>query len=343
MQVIEKFNKVVVLGSGSWGTALGSIIANNKIPVTLWGRDIKVVEEINEKHTNTRYLPRVKLPYSLKASNNLDCVIDSELIILATPSQSITDVLSRVKESLSKSSFDKAKNLIYLSCIKGIEKNSGLCMSEIIRKKFPDNNVAVLTGPSHAEEVCKKMPTAVVIGCEKLHIALKLQKLFTLKWFRSYSSDDIIGLEIAGALKNVFAIASGICVGLGLGDNARSALITRGLAEIIRIGTALGGKLESFIGLGGVGDLIVTCYSLHSRNFKVGNLIGSGLTAEQATKKIKMVAEGVPNTKNIYDLARRLDVETPLINETYNIIFKGKDPKVSLSHLLSREPKKEFK
>ena len=233
------------------------------------------------------------------------------------------------------------QDAILLSCTKGIEKDSGLRMTEVIQQCLPKNTVAVLSGPNHAEEIAQKLAAAAVIGCENEEVAHRLQKFFTLPWFRTYRSDDVKGIEWGAAVKNVFAIAAGICEGLGLGDNARAALLTRGLAEMIRLGEAEGGKPATFQGLSGVGDLIATCFSHHSRNNRVGRMLGAGKTLEEISGSMHMVAEGVPNTESIYLTSRRHNVRTPIIDQIYAILYQGKPCAAALTELLSRDPRAE--
>jgi glycerol-3-phosphate dehydrogenase (NAD(P)+) len=214
-------------------------------------------------------------------------------------------------------------------------------MSVILREVFPDNPIAVFSGPNHAEEIAKDLATCAVIGCEDEALAEQLQQLFTAPHFRSYTSDDLAGIELGGAIKNVYAIAAGIALGLGLGDNAIAALVTRALAEMTRLGTRLGGRVETFAGLSGVGDLIVTCYSEHSRNHRVGKQLGEGRTLEEAVESLGMVAEGVPNTLSIHEAARSIGVRTPIIDAVHAILYRGMPAAKALTELLSRDPRPE--
>jgi glycerol-3-phosphate dehydrogenase (NAD(P)+) len=234
-----------------------------------------------------------------------------------------------------------ATGAILLSCTKGIEKDTGLRMTEILHQVLPEHPVAVLSGPNHAEEVAQKLAAAAVIGCEDEAVALQLQDFFTLPWFRTYRSPDVKGIEWGAAVKNVFAIAAGICEGLGLGDNARAALLTRGLAEMVRLGVAEGGTPLTFQGLSGVGDLIATCFSHHSRNNRVGRMLGAGQTLAEISANMHMVAEGVPNAESIYLTSRRHGVRTPIIDQIYAILYQGKPCAAALTELLSRDPRAE--
>lgn len=328
-------NQVGVLGSGSWGTALAILAAKRGAKVSLWGRDAKQVAEINTQHTNATYLPGIALPESIRATTDLENITKCELIMFVLPSKATRSVAEKVGK------VGVRQDAILLSCTKGIEKDSGLRMTEVIQQCLPKNTVAVLSGPNHAEEIAQKLAAAAVIGCENEEVAHRLQKFFTLPWFRTYRSDDVKGIEWGAAVKNVFAIAAGICEGLGLGDNARAALLTRGLAEMIRLGEAEGGKPATFQGLSGVGDLIATCFSHHSRNNRVGRMLGAGKTLEEISGSMHMVAEGVPNTESIYLTSRRHNVRTPIIDQIYAILYQGKPCAAALTELLSRDPRAE--
>lgn len=329
-------NHVAILGAGSWGTALAFTAAQKADRVTLWGRDEKTVAEINKLHTNKRFLPDFMLPATIRATTAMEEVKDADLVMLVVPSRGFRGVCQTL------AGIGLRREAILLSCTKGIEKDTGLRMTEIMHEVLPQQPVAVLSGPNHAEEISRRLAAAAVIGCTDAAAAKTLQSFFTLPWFRSYTSDDITGIEWGGAVKNVFAIAAGISEGLGLGDNARAALVTRGLAEMTRLGMAAGGRFETFQGLSGVGDLIVTCYSSHSRNNRVGNLLGRGDRLEDVVAGMNMVAEGIPNTESIYTAARsRFAVRTPIIDEIYAILYQQKPCKKALSELLSRDPRPE--
>lgn len=326
---------VAVLGAGSWGTALAFTAAQKCDHVLLWGRDEKAAAEINRHHANHRYLPDVSLPPCIRATTVLSDVKDADLVMAVVPSRAFRGVC----EALA--GIGLKENAILLSCTKGIEKETGMRMTEILHQLLPRNPTAVLSGPNHAEEICRRLAAAAVIGSTDEIAAQRLQQFFTLSWFRSYTSDDVIGIEWGGAVKNVFAIAAGISEGLGLGDNARAALVTRGLAEMTRLGMAAGGRFETFQGLSGVGDLIVTCYSSHSRNNRAGNLLGKGQRLEDIVASMKMVAEGIPNTESIYLAARRFGVRTPIIDQVYAILYQHKPCEAALTELLSRDPRPE--
>ena len=326
---------VAVIGTGSWGTALAFTAAQKCERVILWGRDEKVAAEINRHHLNHRYLPDIVLPPAVTATTSLADIRDADIVMFVVPSRSFRGVAKSVSASGLK------PGAILLSCTKGIEKETGMRMTEVLHEVLPQNPVAVLSGPNHAEEIGRRLAAAAVIGSNDPVAAAQLQQFFTLPWFRSYTSDDVTGIEWGGAVKNIFAIAAGISEGLGLGDNARAALVTRGLAEMTRIGMAAGGRFETFQGLSGVGDLIVTCYSSHSRNNRAGNLLGKGGRLDDIVASMNMVAEGIPNTESIYLAARRYGVRTPIIDQMYAILYQQKPAELALAELLSRDPRPE--
>jgi glycerol-3-phosphate dehydrogenase (NAD(P)+) len=327
--------RVGVLGAGSWGSALAILLADRGLGVSLWGRDAAQALEINTQRTNAAYLTNVTLPASIQATTDLHDLQDCELLLFVLPSR----VTRGVAEQVSRVGI--SPTAILLSCTKGIERDTGLRMTEILQQVLPAHPVAVLSGPNHAEEIAQKLAAAAVIGCEDEAVARRLQEIFTLPWFRTYRSSDVKGIEWGAAVKNVFAIAAGICEGLGMGDNARAALLTRGLAEMIRLGEAEGGRSLTFQGLSGVGDLIATCFSHHSRNNRVGRQLGAGESLADITSKMRMVAEGVPNAESIYLTARRHNVRTPIIDQIYAILYQDKPCAAALTELLSRDPRAE--
>ncbi len=329
-------NHVAILGSGSWGTALAFAAAQKASRVTLWGHQPAAAAAINQARQNARYLPGIPLPEHLEASSDFSALADAGLVLAVVPSKALRQVANDLKAS-----GHLRPDAILLCCIKGIEMDTGLTMSGILQEIFPDNPLAVLSGPNHAEEIARKLAAAAVIGSLDESVSLRLQEFFTLPWFRTYRSTDVTGIEWGGAVKNVFAIASGISEGLSLGDNARAALVTRGLAEMTRLGMAAGGRFQTFQGLSGVGDLIVTCYSKHSRNNRVGRLLGEGQTLPDIATQMNMVAEGVPNTESIHAAARRYNIRTPIIDQMYAILYQGKPCAAALTELLSRDPRAE--
>ena len=329
-------NHTAILGSGSWGTALAFAAAQKCPRVTLWGHQTASADQINATRQNQRYLPGITLPPAIRATADFRDLAEAALVLAVVPSRALRQVACALKAS-----GQLRPDAILLCCIKGIEMDTGLTMSGVLAEVFPDNPLAVLSGPNHAEEIAKKLAAAAVIGSHDESVSLRLQEFFTLPWFRSYRSTDVPGIEWGGAIKNVIAIASGISEGLGLGDNARAALVTRGLAEMTRLGMAAGGRFETFQGLSGVGDLIVTCYSQHSRNNRLGRLLGQGQPLSGIIASMNMVAEGVPNTESIHAAARRYHIRTPIIDQMYAILYEGKPCAAALTELLSRDPRTE--
>lgn len=330
-----KFTSAAVLGSGSFGTAIAKLLSPRLDRIVLIGRDCETAEAINREHRNPHYLSDVLLDANVRASCELTDALAHPLVIFAVPTSATRETARKLAAA------GLPEQTILLSCAKGIEKHTGDRMSQILREVFPANPIAVLSGPNHAEEIATGMATCAVIGSEDHDLAVRLQDLFTLPHFRSYTSDDLAGIEFGGAVKNVYAIAAGMAHGLGLGDNAVAALVTRALAEMTRLGTALGGRLETFAGLSGVGDLIVTCFSEHSRNHRVGLALGGGKTLEEAVAALGMVAEGVPNTLSIHEAARRVGVRTPIIDSVYSILYEGKSAPLAMQDLLTRDRRPE--
>ncbi len=329
------FKTAAIIGSGSFGTAIAKILASKLDSVLLVGREPEVAASINSDHRNSRYLPDVVLPTNVIASVAIADAREYPLVIFAVP----TSATRACAEEIARSGMSETS--VLLSCAKGIEKRSGERMSEILREILPGNPIAVLSGPTHAEEMAVGQATCAVIGAEDTEIADALQCLFTLPHFRPYTSADLAGIELGGAIKNVYAIAAGVSHGLGLGDNAVAALVTRALAEMTRLGTALGGQMETFAGLSGVGDLIVTCFSVHSRNHRVGLAIGQGKTLDEIVNSLGMVAEGVPNTASIHEAARKANVRTPIIDAMFSILYEGKPAAEAMTELLSRDTRTE--
>jgi glycerol-3-phosphate dehydrogenase (NAD(P)+) len=327
--------KIGIIGSGSWGTALGVLLAGNAHEVRLWGREREVIDAINRDHANPGYLPGLPLPENLRATVTMDELAGSDAVFVVVPSRAVRSVAAQLAD------LSLGAGVPVVSCMKGIENGTGLRMSELLHEAMPGRPVAVLSGPNHAEEIARRQPAAAVIGCIDAALGRRLQELVTLPWFRAYTSEDLVGIEWGAAVKNVFAIASGLAAGLGLGDNARAALVTRGLAEMIRLGTAMGGRPETFQGLSGVGDLVVTCYSEHSRNNRVGLALGRGETLASVLAGMTMVAEGVPNTESIYHAARRAGVRTPIIDTVYGVLYQNLAPQEGLRALFARDPRPE--
>lgn len=328
--------KIGILGGGSWGTALGILLANKGYEVAIWLRDKLQAEEMNETRINKRYLPDVVLPNNLIVTNDLEyCISDKNALVLATSTHGIRDVLSKSKYYIKP-------NQIIINVSKGIECDTLLRISQIVEEFLPENTYVVLSGPSHAEEVAKNMPTTVVSASRDKKAAEYVQDLFFTPYFRVYTNPDVIGVELGGALKNIIALGAGISDGLGYGDNTKAALMTRGIIEIARLGVRMGAELTTFSGLAGIGDLIVTCTSMHSRNRRAGILIGQGMKVEEAVKRIGMVVEGISTTKSAYDLAKKYNIEMPITSEIYGVIYEGEDVKNSVVNLMLRDKKHEM-
>ncbi len=330
-----KFTSAAILGSGSFGMAMAKLLAPKLRHIQLIGRDAETADSINHSHRNPHYLATVQLNTNVRASIRLEDALNFPLLIFAVP----TSATREIATNLATAGLPAAVAL--LSCAKGIEKTTGERLTQVLREVFPQNPIAALSGPNHAEEIATGMATCAVIGSDDHDLALRLQELFTFPHFRSYTSDDLAGIEFGGAVKNVYAIAAGMAHGLGLGDNAVAALVTRALAEMTRLGTALGGRMETFSGLSGVGDLIVTCFSPHSRNHRVGLALGKGQTLAEAVSSLGMVAEGVPNTLSIHEAARAAGVRTPIIDAVYDILYQGKSAPLAMKELLTRDPRPE--
>lgn len=327
--------KAVVLGSGSWGTALAIVLSEHFKEVIVIGRSDEQAKEINSSHTNHRYLPKVKLPKNIRCSTDLTETKSAEIILFVIPTSATRET------ALKLSDLGIPADIPLVSCAKGIERGTGTRMSNIIHEALPKNPIAVLSGPNHAEEVAINLATCTVVGSIDKKLTSSLQEMLSTSNFRTYTSQDVAGMELGGALKNVFAIAAGIASGMGLGDNAIAALVTRGLAEMTRLGIALGGQPDTFTGLSGVGDLMTTCYSPHSRNNRVGKALGEGLSLKEACDQLGMVAEGVPNTLSIYEAAKETDIETPIIDAVYEVLYQDKPANKALQELLTRDPKAE--
>ncbi|MCB0731817.1 MAG: NAD(P)H-dependent glycerol-3-phosphate dehydrogenase [Ignavibacteriae bacterium] len=330
--------RISVLGAGSWGTALAILLHTNGHEVTLWEYKRGYFSTIKRTRENKIYLPKIKIPEEINITNSLKEGCENQhMIVLAVPSQFIRGVLTNIKKF-------KLSDATFVSVAKGIEKDTLFTVSQIIKDELPnviDSNIGVLSGPSHAEEVARKIPTAVVSASSDLETAEQIQVAFSTSYFRVYHSTDIIGVELGGALKNVIAIGAGMVDGAKFGDNTKAAIMTRGIAEISRIGLEMGARPETFSGLSGVGDLIVTCMSKHSRNRYVGEQIGAGKKLKTVLKSMQMVAEGVATCQSTYELARKHDVNTPIVDAVYSALFLDKDPKKCTYELMSRDMKSE--
>jgi glycerol-3-phosphate dehydrogenase (NAD(P)+) len=328
--------KTAIIGAGSWGTALAALWGRNGRDVVLWGHNPARIERIRDTRENRDYLPGLILPSSVRITSAIADCAEAELVVLATPSTALRDTARQLAEVIAPC------DSIFLSCTKGIEHGSGMRMTEILRETFPTNKIAVLSGPNLATEVARGLPTATVIACEHEECAARLQAALGSSRFRIYTSRDVVSIELGGALKNVFAIAAGISDGLGLGDNAKAALVIRSLAELVRFGANMGGAAHAFYGLSGAGDLMLTCYSESSRNHTVGKRLGQGETLAEIRSSMKMVAEGIPTARSAWECAQRLKITTPITDQVYSILYKDKKPNIALEELLNREPKPEY-
>ncbi|WP_409346591.1 NAD(P)H-dependent glycerol-3-phosphate dehydrogenase [Paenibacillus sp. MBLB4367] len=325
--------KMCVLVAGSWGTALASVLADNNADVTLWTRNAAQAEEINTLHTNGRFLKGATLHPNIKATTDMeDALRDTDAVLLAATSAAMRDVASRMKP------FVKPDTLL-IHATKGFEAGTLKRMTEVIAEEIPQTDpdrIVVLSGPSHAEEVIVRCPTTVVVAAKCLEAAEAAQDLFMNANFRVYTNPDVIGVEVSGALKNIIALGAGMSDGLGFGDNAKAALLTRGLAEISRLGVAMGANPFTFAGLAGVGDLVVTCTSRHSRNWNAGNRLGLGETVEEVLQSTGMVVEGIKTTKAAYGLSREYKVSMPIADALYRVLFEGKAPRMAVEELMGR-------
>lgn len=325
--------QIAVVGAGSWGSALSIVLSDNKHQVRLWGRDEEQIKEINEKRTNEKYLPEIHLPGNIKGYTNLANAIDGvEAILIVVPTKAIRKVLRDIKPNLKIP-------VTFIHASKGIEPDSLKRISEMIEEEIPQQlrkSVVVLSGPSHAEEVSLRQPTTVTSSSLQIEEAEYVQDLFMNMHFRVYTNADLIGVEIGGALKNIIALCAGLTNGLGFGDNAKAALMTRGLAEIARLGIKLGANPLTFAGLSGLGDLIVTCTSIHSRNWRAGNMLGKGMSLDEVLNNMGMAVEGVRTTKAAFQLAEREGVEMPITSVLYDVLFKSKQPHDAVDELMGR-------
>ncbi|MCL1631839.1 NAD(P)H-dependent glycerol-3-phosphate dehydrogenase [Sporolactobacillus sp. CPB3-1] len=331
--------KIAVLGAGSWGTALSMVLADNGYTVSLWSHRKEQVSELLENHTNNKYLPGVILSKKIIGTNDLSQALDqTDALLLVVPAKAMREVLRQIHGIMRQP-------MLFIHGVKGIEPGTFKRMSEVIEEEIPAQlrqAIVALSGPSHAEEVSLRHPTTVAVASNDLSAAKKAQDLFFNHYFRVYTNGDTIGVEIGGALKNIIALGAGMLDGLGYGDNAKAALITRGLAEITRLGTKLGAHPLTFIGLTGMGDLIVTCTSVHSRNWKAGNMLGKGEKLDSVLEKMGMVVEGVRTTRAAHALAKTMNVEMPITSAIYQVLFDGKHPKKAVDELMDRDKKDEI-
>lgn len=328
--------RIGVLGGGSWGTALAILLGNKNYEVEMWLRDSDQLKVMEETRINEKYLPEANLPKNLKLTNDLEkAILNKDIILLATPTHGVRETLNKSKNYIKS-------NQIIVNIAKGVENESLLRISQIVKEILPDNKYSVLSGPSHAEEVARNMPTTVVVASEDTSIAKYIQDVFMTPNFRVYTNTDVIGVELAGALKNIIALGAGISDGLNYGDNTKAALMTRGMYEMARLGEEMGGEADTFSGLAGIGDLIVTCTSMLSRNRRAGILIGQGMKTDDVIKEIGMVVEGIKTTKSVFQLAKKHNVVMPITEEIYGVIYGGKDVKESVNNLMIRDKKHEM-
>ena len=323
-----------VIGSGTWGTALAVLLHGNGHQVVIWSAIPEEIKELKETHAH-RNLPEVKIPVAIGFTDDLkEAMEDKDLLVLAVPSVFVRDTARRMKAYIRPGQ-------VITNVAKGIEEDTLSTMTAIIKEEIPQCEPAALSGPSHAEEVSRGLPTTCVAGSRKRAVAEYIQSVFMSPVFRVYTSPDVLGIEVGAALKNVVALAAGIADGLGYGDNTKAALITRGIAEIARLGIAMGGKFQTFTGLTGIGDLIVTCASMHSRNRRAGILIGKGYTMEEAMKEVQMVVEGVYSARAALALSRKYDVPMPIVEEVNQVLFEGKPAKEAVTDLMMRDKRIE--
>jgi glycerol-3-phosphate dehydrogenase (NAD(P)+) len=331
--------RIAVLGAGSWGTTLAILLADNSHSVTLWSYREADVEVMRSTHENPDFLPGIPIPPAVVVTHDFEEALrKAEMVIGAVPSQYLRNVLSQARQHISP-------EVTIVNVAKGVENGTLMTMSEMISDVLPGHDpskIATLSGPSHAEEVSRRIPTTVVVASSEIETARHVQRTFMMPYFRVYASNDIKGVEIGGSLKNVIAIAAGIIDGAQLGDNTKAAVMTRGIAEVARVGVALGAHVRTFSGLSGIGDLMVTCMSRHSRNRYIGVEIGKGKKLPEILAGMVMVAEGIATTQSAHDLARRVNVETPIVDQVHKILFEGKDPLKACHDLMTRDPKGEL-
>ena len=331
--------KISVIGAGSWGTALAVVLQSKGNEVLLWARENEITSHINEHHSNPMYLCELTLHETIRATSDFaQASSGRDMIVFATPSHAMREVADRIKPFLSG-------NEIIVTVSKGIEKDTFMTMTQVLTETLKgtieEDQIGTLSGPSHAEEVARKKPTVVVSAAYSRSTARIIQSAFMTPMFRVYLNHDVIGVEVAGAVKNIMAIAAGIVDGADLGDNAKAALVTRGLLEIKRLGTRLGASQDTFAGLAGIGDLIVTCTSLHSRNRYVGYHIGKGEKLADIRARMSMIAEGVKTTRSVYEWSKHLNIEMPITEMVHKVLFDDKNPMEAMYELMTRESKEE--
>ncbi len=326
--------KIAIIGSGSWGSALGIYLAGNGNKVKIWSFSEEEKNVINNEKRCV-FLPKAKIPDGVECSTNFDEVLkDAEIILHVTPSKFVRSTIKQYKNLVKD-------NQILVMCSKGFEAETYLTLDEVIKEELPNIKYGILSGPSHAEEVSLNIQTALVIASEYEEVKTAIIDAFKSSTVRIYTSSDVKGVELGGALKNIIAFCAGVAVGLNLGDNAFAALATRGLVEICRLGTAMGGKEKTFYGLTGLGDLIVTCSSEHSRNRRAGKMVGEGYTIEETKKAVGMTIESIDNIDVAYKLSKKYNIEMPIVDAVYNVLYNGLDPKKAVDNLMTRTIKEE--
>jgi len=332
----KAMNRITIIGDGAWGTALALLLHSKGYGVKIWGNFPEYIEEQREKRENYKFLPGIKIPPDINYTVDLaEAAERAELFVCAVPTQFMRSVFTKFAANYPK-------GVPVVSVAKGIEQETLKRCTEVLTEFLEGVPIAALSGPSHAEEVARKVPTAVVIASRDAQLSRSLQDAFMTKFFRVYTQEDVIGVELGGALKNVIALAAGMCDGLGYGDNTKSTLLTRGLVEISRLGVAAGAKRLTFTGLSGIGDLITTSFSRHSRNRALGEKIGQGMSLGQVLESTEKVAEGVWTTVSSRELAQKLSVAVPITDEVYKVLFEGKDPRLAVVDLMTRSKKREI-
>lgn len=331
-------DKVAVLVAGSWGTALASVLASNNREVWVWTRTEEQAREINESHTNNRYLPGITLPSNIQATTDMKAAVQSAAaVVIVAPSSAMREVAGQLKEHWHD-------EMLVIHATKGFELDSLKRMSTVIAEELgcEEGRIVVLSGPSHAEEVVRRCPTTVVVASADANAAEAAQDLFMNTYFRVYTNRDMLGVELAGALKNIIALGAGMSDGLGFGDNAKAALITRGIAEMLRVGMEMGANPLTFAGLAGIGDLVVTATSRHSRNWRAGSMLGQGKSLDEVLSSMGMVVEGVRTTKAAYTISQKYGVQMPIADQLYHVLFENRDPRSAVEGLMGRGPKTEM-
>ena len=327
-------SKISILGSGSWGTALAVNFGSNGHNVLLWSKFEDEIRDIEKNGENKQYLPGIKIPESVGFTADISLCADADVVIMASPSKFIRGVAKEFSTHVKD-----GQKIVCVS--KGFDENGHKRLSEVIKEEIPNASVCAMSGPSHAEEVSRFLPTTNVIACEDIEVAKEVANMLISSNFRLYTTDDVTGVELGGALKNIIALCAGISDGYGFGDNTKAALMTRGMAEIIRLGVAMGAKTETFTGLSGFGDLIVTCTSMHSRNRRAGILIGKGKSAKEAQEEVKMVVEGIYATNSAYILSKKYNVEMPIVKEAYMLLSGDTTVDKCVENLMGRPMKNE--